>query len=65
MLVADPDGAEISVDGKYIGNAPTTLHLPVGDHTIRIEKPSYKAWERTLTITSGETTTITSTLEKQ
>src|SRR5215469_9775310 len=64
-LKSDPDGAEITVDGKYVGNAPTMLHLPVGDHAIRIEKPGYKAWERTLTITSGETTTITSTLEKQ
>jgi hypothetical protein len=64
-LESNPDGAEISIDGKYVGNAPTTLHLPVGDHAIRIEKPSYKPWERTLTITSGETTTITATLEKQ
>ena len=64
-LKSNPDGAEISIDGKYVGNAPTTLHLPVGDHVIRIEKPSYKPWERTLTISAGQTTGITATLEKQ
>lgn len=52
-----------TVDGKYVGNTPTTLHLSVGDHLIRLEKPGFKPWERTLT-TTGESTTITPTLEK-
>ena len=64
-LKSDPDGAEISVDGKYVGNAPSTLHLPVGDQAIKFEKSGYKTWERTLIIGPGETTTITSALEKQ
>jgi hypothetical protein len=64
-LKSNPDGAEISVDGKYVGNAPTTMHLPIGDHAIKFEKSGYKAWERTLTITQGETTTVSCSLEKQ
>ena len=63
-LKSTPDGAEISIDGKYVGNTPTTLHLTVGDHVIRFEKPGFKPWERTLTITQGESTTIPATLEK-
>jgi hypothetical protein len=63
-LKSNPDGAEISIDGKYVGNTPTTLHLSVGDHSIKFEKPGFKPWERTLTITPGETTTIPATLEK-
>ena len=63
-LKSNPDGAEISIDGKYVGNTPTTLHLSVGDHLIKFEKPGFKPWERTLTITPGETTTIPATLEK-
>ena len=63
-LKSDPEGAEISVDGKYVGNTPTTLHLSVGDHAIKFEKGGFKTWERTLTITPGETTTINTTLEK-
>jgi hypothetical protein len=63
-LKSTPDGAEISIDGKYVGNAPTVLHLSVGDHAIKFEKPGFKSWERTLTITPGETTTIPATLEK-
>jgi|HubBroStandDraft_6_1064221.scaffolds.fasta_scaffold01128_16 plastocyanin len=63
-LKSNPDGAEISIDGKYVGNTPTTLHLSVGDHVIKFEKSAFKSWERTLTITPGETTTIPATLEK-
>ena len=63
-LKSNPDGAEISIDGKYVGNTPTTLHLSVGDHAIKFEKPGFKPWERTLTITPGETTTIPATLEQ-
>jgi hypothetical protein len=64
-LKSNPDGAEISIDGKYVGNAPTTLHLPVGDHSIKFELPGYKAWERTLTITQGQSTVVTAGLQKQ
>ena len=63
-LKSTPDGAEISIDGKYVGNTPTTLHLTVGDHVIKFEKPGFKRWERTLTITQGESTTIPAALEK-
>jgi len=63
-LKSTPDGAEISIDGKYVGNTPTTLHLTVGDHVLKFEKPGFKPWERTLTITQGESTTIPAALEK-
>ena len=63
-LKSIPDGAEITVDGKHVGNAPTTMHPSVGDHTIRFEKSGFKTWERTLTVTPGETTTVTATLEQ-
>jgi len=52
------------VDGKYIGNAPSMVHLPVGDHTIKFEMNGYKAWERTVSITLGESTTVAATLLK-
>ena len=41
-----PDAAEITVDEKYRGSTPATVHLTAGDHTIRLEKQGFK--------TSGE-----------
>jgi hypothetical protein len=60
-----PDGAEITVDGKFSGNAPATLRLPAGDHTIRIGSKGFQNWERTMTVTSGGTTTINAALEPE
>src|SRR5712692_5204564 len=50
-----PDGADITVDDKYMGSTPSTLKLAPGDHKIRLEKPGFKTWERTLTVAAGGT----------
>jgi hypothetical protein len=60
-----PDGAEITVDEKFMGNTPSSLRLSVGDHKIKLEKSGFKTWERTLTVGAGETATVAPTLEKQ
>jgi|SRR5262252_8695839 len=60
-----PDGADITVDDKFMGNTPSTLKLASGDHKIRVEKSGFKAWEKTLTVSVGETLSITATLEPQ
>jgi hypothetical protein len=57
-----PDGAEITVDGKFSGSTPATLRLPAGDHVIRIASKGFQNWERTVTVTSGGTTTINADL---
>jgi hypothetical protein len=64
-LKSTPDGADITVDDKYVGNTPSTLKLAPGDHKIRLEKSGFKAWEKTLTVSAGATVTINHTLDKE
>lgn len=64
-IKSTPDAAEITVDEKYRGSTPATLHLAAGDHTIRLEKQGFRAWEKRLTVNSGENTTINASLEQQ
>ncbi len=64
-LKSTPDGAEITVDEKFMGSTPSSLRLAVGDHKIKLEKPGFKTWERTLTVGAGATATVNATLEKQ
>jgi hypothetical protein len=64
-IKSTPDGAEITVDEKFIGSTPSSLRLAAGDHRIKLEKSGFKAWERTLTVGIGATTTLDATLEKQ
>ncbi len=60
-----PDGAEIIVDEKFVGSTPSSLRLAAGDHKIKLEKSGFNAWERTLTVGVGATSTLDATLEKQ
>ena len=59
-----PDGAEIEVDGKYVGSTPSTLQLKAGDHRITIRKPGFAVWERTITLSPGGAIVVDATLEK-
>jgi len=64
VIKSTPDGADITVDGKFVGSTPSTLRLTIGDHTINIEKPGFIAWTRTMTVSSAGNVSIEATLEK-
>jgi hypothetical protein len=64
-IKSTPDGAEITVDDKYMGSTPSTLKLAAGDHKIRLEKSGFKMWEKTLTVGAGATATVNATLDKE
>jgi hypothetical protein len=60
-----PDGADITVDGNYVGSTPSTLRLSPGGHGLSVEKSGFKPWQRKLTLTAGSSPTISATLEKE
>ena len=64
-IKSTPDGAEITVDDKFMGSTPSSLRLAVGDHRITLAKPGFKTWERTMTVSAGATATLNATLEEQ
>jgi len=64
ILKSTPEGADITVDGKYVGSAPASLRLTPGDHTVTIEKSGYRAWQRTISLSPGGINTIDATLER-
>ncbi len=53
MVASTPDGADIAVDGSFVGNTPSTVNLPEGDHTVTVTKNGYKAWERKIKSMGG------------
>jgi len=60
-----PDGAEITVDDKYMGSTPSILKLAPGDHKIKLEKSGFKTWERTMAVAAGGNANINATLDKE
>jgi hypothetical protein len=59
-----PDGADITVDGKFMGSTPSNLRLTPGDHSVSVEKPGFKPWQREVTLTAASSPTISATLER-
>lgn len=53
-IASNPAGAEIEVDGAFMGNAPAVLELEPGDHTVTLRKEGYRVWQRKMRISSGQ-----------
>lgn len=61
---SSPDGAEVYVDGAFIGNAPATLKLSPGQHTIRVTQSGFKEWSREIAVQAGSEAHLSATLDK-
>jgi len=48
-----PAGADIEVDGAFVGNTPSTIEVATGDHTVTVSKNGFKSWERKLKAGGG------------
>lgn len=55
MLAIDsaPAGADIEVDGGFVGNTPSTVTLTPGSHQIVLKKKGFTDWTKTLNVTGG------------
>lgn len=63
-LVSNPDGAEVTIDDAFMGNAPAKLRLKAGKHSIKVSMAGYKDWTREMTVISGSEVSLAATLEK-
>lgn len=52
-VASNPAGADISVDGGFVGNTPSTIDVAAGGHVITVSKSGYKNWERKLKASGG------------
>ncbi|HWW16825.1 MAG TPA: PEGA domain-containing protein [Candidatus Dormibacteraeota bacterium] len=55
-LSSVPPGAEISLDGDFVGQTPSSIPVSPGEHWIKITKTGYKQWERKIRTRGGEVT---------
>ena len=59
-----PDGADIEIDGNFVGSTPSTVGVAAGPHQLSLKKAGFKPWERKITVSSGHIK-IAATLESQ
>ncbi len=63
-VLSAPEGADINVDGSFVGNSPSTLSLVPGKHTISVTIAGFKPWSRELTVVSSSDVKLNASLEK-
>jgi hypothetical protein len=63
-IKSDPAGAEITLDGKFVGTTPSSVQLQAGEHTIVIDKVGFKSWQKTMTVSAGGSVSLDATLDK-
>ena len=49
-----PAGADIFLDGSYVGKTPFSAIVPPGEHTIDIRKKNFAIWQRRVQVLSGK-----------
>jgi hypothetical protein len=60
-----PDGADITLDGKFAGSTPSTFQIKSGEHSIKVELSGYTPWEKSLTISPGGQITLNANLQRK
>jgi hypothetical protein len=52
-VVSTPPGADIELDGNFVGNTPSSLNAVSGQHLVVVRKSGYQPWERKVTVSGG------------
>ena len=61
-IASDPPGADIEIDGNFIGSTPSNVGVAAGQHQISIKESGFKPWQRKMSVSSGQVS-VNATLE--
>jgi serine protease Do len=65
QVVSSVPDAEVFIDGKFVGSAPSTVPLPAGDHTVEVKASKFADWKRTVSVTDGSDLNVKAALQPQ
>lgn len=63
-VTSEPAGADVELDGKFVGNTPAKLRLKPGDYVVTVRKQGYVVWERKVSAIPDNELTIRAELDK-
>ena len=52
-ISSTPAGADIEVDGKFVGSTPSSVSIVPGDHDIVIKKTGFSVWQKKMSVSAG------------
>jgi hypothetical protein len=53
VISSTPVGADIEIDGAFVGNSPSTINIATGSHDIAVKKKGFTDWTKKLNVTGG------------
>ena len=53
VIDSTPAGADIEIDGGFVGSTPSTVFAAPGSHQIAVKKQGFADWTKTLNVTGG------------
>lgn len=65
QVISTVPDAEVYIDGKFVGDAPSTVPLPAGDHTIEVKASKFSDWKRTISVIDGSDMNVKATMQLQ
>ncbi|PYU18302.1 MAG: PEGA domain-containing protein [Acidobacteria bacterium] len=64
QLESNPSGADIDVDGNFVGSTPSDIQVAEGEHIVSVKKAGFTNWERKVKVSGGSNVHLTAELEK-
>jgi PEGA domain len=53
LIDSTPPGADIEIDGAFVGDTPSTIAVAAGSHAIAVKKKGFVNWTKSLAVTGG------------
>jgi hypothetical protein len=63
-ISSNPTGADVLLDGDFVGNTPASLKLSSGKHTITVKMSGEKDWSRDITVEADSEVQLAANLVK-
>lgn len=64
MVESNVVGADIEVDGNFVGSTPSKVDVTAGSHSISVKKKGYQTWTRTMNV-AGTGAKISAELDQE
>lgn len=65
-ILAEPPGAEVSIDGKVVGVTPMRpVHVDLGDHEVKITKVGYEPFAKSVTVVAEQSVSVSAALTQE
>lgn len=64
-ITSEPNGADVTVDGAFMGNTPAQLKLSAGKHRVQITSDGFSEWSREIEVSAGSDLSLTAVLKKK